>query len=341
MRFRRFFVCLLVLGLILSMPATAFGEEKIAVKALILPKFEVEKMAGDFPGEAQYYYEHYLMDADSYEIPGGMPGGRLYVKDGVGLYLLGMGKISAALGTAAVLSDSRFDFSDAFILSTGCAGSSVGSTVMGDVFVITAAIDYDLGHHADSREMLDPTKPTWFRESDFDDIAVVRLNENLMDRVFSLVENEPLQTTERTRSYMASAYGNAPWAVRDPCVQRGTTVTADNYWKGVYDHANAVNMAETYSCKDAYATTEMEEVAVCRAVQSMGMLDRLIILRDSVNMDGFMHGATPESLWGDRETALDIATEESEESADIFVTAMENNFAAGRVIIDAILAGEL
>ena len=38
--------------------------EKIAVKALILPKFEAGEMAGDFPGEAQYYYENYLEGAE-------------------------------------------------------------------------------------------------------------------------------------------------------------------------------------------------------------------------------------------------------------------------------------
>ena len=53
-------------------------------------------------------------------------GSRLYVKDGVALYMLGMGKVNAALSTRAVLSDERFDFSQACIISTGCAGSAAG-----------------------------------------------------------------------------------------------------------------------------------------------------------------------------------------------------------------------
>ncbi|MGX8688720.1 MAG: hypothetical protein ACSW8K_13105, partial [bacterium] len=32
-------------------------EKKLPVKVLILPKFEVGEMTGDFPGEAQYFYE--------------------------------------------------------------------------------------------------------------------------------------------------------------------------------------------------------------------------------------------------------------------------------------------
>ena len=58
--------------------------------------------------------------------------------------VLGMGKINAALGTMAILSDSRFDFSEAFIISTGCAGSSSGNTVMGDVFLIESVLPLGL-----------------------------------------------------------------------------------------------------------------------------------------------------------------------------------------------------
>ena len=71
----------------------------------------------------------------------------------------------------------------------------------------------------------------------------------------------------------------------------------------------------------------------------MGMLDRLIIIRDSVNLDVFMLGATPESLW-ENAKATAIASEENVEAADIFMTAMKNNFNVGRIIVDMILAGQ-
>ncbi|MBR3360712.1 MAG: hypothetical protein IKG39_05210 [Lachnospiraceae bacterium] len=35
-------------------------EQKIPVRVLILPKFELDKITGDFPGEAQFFYEEYL-----------------------------------------------------------------------------------------------------------------------------------------------------------------------------------------------------------------------------------------------------------------------------------------
>ena len=348
MDYFRIIAFILVLGLTVFCMAEACcetvnteqaGKERIPVRVLILPKFEVGEMEGDFPGEAQHYYERYLTGAEAYEVPGADEGNRLYVKDGVALCLVGMGKVNAALNTMAILSDRRFDFSGAYILSTGCAGSAVESTVMGDVVVVTAAVDYDLGHHADAREMTEESAVTWFRDPDFDSAAVAKLNPELMEKVFRLAENVPVETTEITRNFMRAAFDGAAWAVRDPKVLRGTAVTGDNYWKGKYGHENAKCMAETHGCPDPYAVTEMEDIAVCTAAKRMGMLDRLIILRDSVNMDVFMLGETPESLWNPEMAALTLASENNVEAADIFATAMKNNFAVGSMIIDAILNG--
>ena len=330
---------LLCLGIGSEPPATQ--EALIPIRVLILPKFEVGELSGDFPGEAQYYYEAYLAGGDAYEIAAGVEGGKLYVKDGVALYLMGMGKVNAALSTAAVLSDPRFDFSDAYVISTGCAGSAVGYSVMGDVFLITAAVDFDLGHHADARELGDPESGTWFHDADFDGTASILLDTELMDRAFSLIRDVPIETTERTRNYMRAAFDGADWAVRDPRVQRGTTVTGDNYWKGTFDHQNALRMVETYGCPDPYALTEMEDVAIGIALRRYGRLDRFIILRDSVNMDVFMPGATPERLWDPAAADDQLSSEDSTEAADIFATAMHNNFVVGSVLVDAILSGEL
>ncbi len=327
-------VVLITAGAVSTTEEVAAQTLPLLVKVLLLPKFEIDKMAGDFPGEAQYYYEQYLMGAEEYDVP--HSSSKLYYKDGIAMCVQGMGKINAALSTMAILSDTRFDCSEAYIISTGCAGSSAGTTVMGDVFLITAAVDYDLGHHADARELSNPDGTTWFHDAEFDDAAVVRLNPELMDKVYALAKDTPVETTEVTRNNMRAAFDGADWAVRDPKVLRGTTVTGDNYWKGQYGHLNAVRMTEVYQCPDPYATTEMEDVAVARTVERMGMLDRLIMIRVSVNMDVFMLGTTPESLWRDA-SADTLVSEESVEAADIFMTAMKNNFDVGRTIIDRIL----
>ena len=317
-------------------------DEAIDIKVLILPKFENGEIQGDFPGEGQLYYEAYCMGGEEYDIEGGMPGGKLYVKDGVALYVTGMGKVNSSNSVTAILSDDRFDFSDAYFLSTGCCGTATGNTTMGDVFVISATIDYDLGHHADVRDMksYDENTTTWYNDGGYDNASYKLLNQDLIGRVYDLVKDTELQTTEKTVAFMAYTFDNAEWATREPMVQRGTVVTGDNYWKGIYDENNAILMSEFYGAPDAYTCTEMEDNSIAVALDRFGYLDRYIVIRDSVNMDVFMNGASPEMLWGEN---IDdsLASEDSIEAADIFFTARHNNFKVGSQVVDAIIDGTL
>lgn len=313
---------------------------EIPVRVLILPKFEVGEMAGDFPGEAQLFFEEYLAGGAEYEIEGCAGINRLYYKDGIALCPVGQGKVSSALNTSVVLADTRFDFSDAYVLSVGCGGGAEGYGIFGDVFVISAAADYDLGHHADPRELSRGTETTWFHDESFDESAIIRMDPDLTARVYDRIKDVPLQTTERTGKFLNREYPNEAWADRPPQVMRGTSVTGDNFWKGRYDHQNAMLITETYGCDDPFAITEMEDIAVGQAARRAGMLDRLIVLRVCVNMDVFPTGVTPEMLWSP-ETDDYLASEDSMESVDIFETAMSNCFEAGKVLIDAILEGSL
>ena len=376
-----------------SLLLSACGSSPKKIKVLILPKFEIGEMTGDMPGEAQLYYEEYLNGAEEYEIEGGHKDNKLYVKDDIAMLITGESKVNSALSLDAALRDERFDYSDAYIISTGCAGSGTETTVMGDVFVITATVDYDLGHQADIRDMQgyergsavsdesrkksdgtseeeradeaveetqnemtsgttdqdsndsatenyaknSEVQTTWFHDETWDDVSYKILNQELTEKAFSLVKDTKLETTENTRKYMAKGFQNADWATRDPMVQKGTAATSDNYWKGAYDEANARLVAETYNCPDPYAVTEMEDNALAVVLDHMGMLDRFLIIRCSVDMDVFMNGSTPESLWGGQ-VVEDLS---EEESADIFETAMHNNFKVGNQVIDAILEGQL
>lgn len=313
------------------------------IKALLLPKFELAPLTGDTPGEAQAFYREYFKGCESFEIPGSCPGSRLYVNaDGVSMYITGMGKVNAASSVTALLCDSRFDFSSAYILSVGCAGGAEGYAVMGDVFVITAAVDFDMGHHADIREMENSQSPiTWFHDVSYDDVALTKLNPRLTEKVYALLKDLPLQTTPRTQAFLKREFPCEAWAVQQPCVKKGTTVSGDNFWKGKYDHANAAFMCTSYGCSDPFALSEMEDSAIGAVLRRFGMADRYIIIRTCVNMDVFMNGDTPEKLWNPNYRSTMIASDDNIESADIFPTAMENNFRAVRLVVSAIVNGEL
>ena len=56
-----------------GMTVYADDTEKIPVKALILPKFEIGEAEGDFPGEAQLFYEHYCAGCKELDIPNTTP----------------------------------------------------------------------------------------------------------------------------------------------------------------------------------------------------------------------------------------------------------------------------
>lgn len=318
------------------------NEKMLPVKVLLLPKFELEELTGDTPGEAQLFYGAYFKKAESYEIRGGFPGSRLYYSNGAAMYITGMGKVNATASLTAVLSDPRFDFSRAYVISTGCAGGAVGESVMGDVYVITAAVDYDIGHHADIRDMEDSKSlVTWFRDASYDNSAYRLLNQELTQKVYDLLHDSPIRTTPRTRRFMAKEFNDAEWALRQPEVRKGTTLSGDNFWKGLYGHANAVRMAESYGCPDPYALSEMEDLPIALVLDRFGMLDRYIIIRACVNMDVFMSGGTPEKLWRPDYRSTMIAGDDNCESADIFPVAMENNFHAVSRVIDNILNGDL
>jgi nucleoside phosphorylase len=96
--------------------------------------------SGDAAGEAQHFYEELFRDADEDVIPGLGDDTVMYVKDGRALCFAGVGKVDSALRTAAILTDDRFDYSDAYIISVGCGGSAEGYSVMGDVVVVTGIV---------------------------------------------------------------------------------------------------------------------------------------------------------------------------------------------------------
>ena len=91
---------------------------------------------------------------------------------------------------------------------------------------------------------------------------------------------------------------------------KGTALSGDNFWKGIYGHVTASYIANYYACPDPYAVTEMEDIAVANTAACFDMLDRVVALRAIVN-------------------------------TDIFEPAMHILLDAGSIIIDGILDGSL
>ena len=80
---------IIVFTVILSILITLTGcsaqmkDQRTPVQVLILPKFALDEMAGGFPGEAQYFFEEYLVGGDAYDIDGCPESNKLYYKNGI------------------------------------------------------------------------------------------------------------------------------------------------------------------------------------------------------------------------------------------------------------------
>jgi hypothetical protein len=85
----------------------------------------------------------------------------------------------------------------------------------------------------------------------------------------------------------------------------------------------------------------MEEVALIAAAKCFGLQDRVVSLRVVVNMDTFLAGVTPESLWLGNDGFNETVDEGTTETLDIFEPAMDNLFDTASIVIDAALAGDL
>ena len=83
------------------------------------------------------------------------------------------------------------------------------------------------------------------------------------------------------------------------------------------------------------------EIGIMNAAECFGLKDRVISLRVIVNMDTFLKGEDPERLWIGVSSFSGKVMEENSETVDIFAPGMENLFDAGRIVVDAILAGDL
>ena len=343
---RKIVLWMLLVASLVCFAGYAAGEEileKAPLRVLIISKFEIEKITGDFPGEAQLFYERYCAGHNEIAIPHMPPSGHFYFnqENGTGILMTGVGKMAATLSLMALLVSGNYDYSDTYIVSVGCAGGSISKCALGDVIVVTAACDYDLGHHVDTHEReKSDSRIMWFPEDSHGEYEFKILNANLCNKVYEMIRDCPLRTTEQAKSFLAKHYPDYWEGEQLPSVRKGTAVTGDNYWKGLYGHETADFIAEYYGCPDPYTVTEMEEIAIANTADCFGLLDRMISLRVVVNTDLFMPGETPENTWGEVASFSEKVQTTNNETLDIFEPAMYNLFDTAAIVIDAILAGE-
>jgi purine nucleoside permease len=119
---------------LLSGPAWSAEPVPIPVKVFVAAMFEIGKNTGDRAGEVQHWYERYWRDAAPIDVRGAL--NPVYCDaDGVcGAVLgMGMGKVASSSSMQAILLNPRFDFSHAYYVLSGVAGTPPSRGTIGEV----------------------------------------------------------------------------------------------------------------------------------------------------------------------------------------------------------------
>jgi purine nucleoside permease len=295
-------------------------EEKQPIKVLVFGMFEVGENKGDFAGEFQHFYEAYFDGADSYDL-NTMPL-TLYVnEEGVAGAIAGMGKAQAGATLTTILRDDRFDFSDTFILISGCSGMNPERGTLGDVVIADALVDYELGHAWKESDNPKDSDSLFLRSSGYDRSGYIPLNSSLVDWAFSLVQDIPLNDADAAKEYR-KLYSAAE-ALETPTVRRGVSVTGDSYWHGKASSEHADDVCSSYDA-GTYMVTQMEDNAFGVVAMNENKLDRLLVIRDVVNYDQPYPGQS--------------VTESLDASSGAFSIGMGNGFAVTNTIIEELLS---
>ncbi|AEV29219.1 purine nucleoside permease [Sphaerochaeta pleomorpha str. Grapes] len=294
--------------------------EKPVVKVLVLDMFEVGANKGDFAGEFQNYYETYFDGAESYTL-NSMPL-TLYINDdGVAGCIAGMGKAQASSTLTAILSDPRFDFSQTYILVSGCSGMPPQRGTLGDVVWANELVDFELGHAWTESDIAPGTSATFLRSEGYDRAGYIKLNASLSQWAYETTKDVVLVDDPKAAAYRAN-YGAAE-ALETPAVRMGVSVTGDSYWHGEHSSLHADEVCAAYGA-GTYMVTQMEDSAFGVAAMNYGLLDRLLVCRDVVNFDQPYPGQT--------------VLESLSASSGAFSMGMKNGFLVGSKVIDSLVA---
>lgn len=193
----------------------------------------------------------------------------------------GQGKANAATSMMAILGSDRFNFSKAYFLTAGIAGTPPEQATLGSAVWARWLVDFDLGNHLSPAEA--PEVPFGFRPVEDYNTAAYHLNDALVDKAFDLTREAKLADSPEVAAERAPYPGQAG---RTPSVMKCDTMTGDDFYSGKFlsDTARYIMDVRTKSA-GTYCSTQMEDNATATALKAHGYLDRYLSLRTISNFD--------------------------------------------------------
>lgn len=305
-----------------TVPATAQQAAPIDVKVFIAAMFEIGQNTGDRAGEFQHWFERYFKDAKSITVPGAL--NPVFCNaDGVCGSVLGMGKVNSSASVQAIVLNPQFNFSLAYYVISGVAGTPPSRGTIGDVTWGSWLVDYDLGHRWAPEEGK-PGAPVFVPRKGYEEYRRFQLNPALVKAAYDLSKAQPLLDSASAQRYRLR-YPDAA-ARKAPSVHVGTHVAGDTFFHGPGLSREAQYIAKLYGADD-YVATEMEAAAIALVLKRTHGTDRILSLRGSVNFD---QGHPQEST-------QDHLDPKPGETAGGFAETVRNVATVGGVVVDTIV----
>ena len=215
----------------------------IAIKAVVVTMFEHGELAGDRPGEFQFWVERFPLDQ---QLPFEMGQHPLRLSaSGVLGVCTGGGVTNATASIMALGLDPRFDLSAAYWVVAGIAGGDPVDLTIGSGAWARYVIDGDLAFEVDAREIPEdwpygmiplgadaPAAPGDDVTQGWTvDTSSFTLNPGLADWAVVTSKEVVLPSYPEPRAFSKQFRGFAG-ALSEPGVMLGETLSASTYWHG-------------------------------------------------------------------------------------------------------------
>ncbi len=205
---------------------------------------------------------------------------------------IGEGKSNAGASVVAILDDPQFNFSNAYFMTAGIAGTPPSVGTLGFAAWARYVVDFDLGHHLVPSQASD--YPFGYIAPGSGYAESFTLNASLAETAYRVTRNVALADSAEADKTRAKYSGQAG---KKPFVALCDTVAGDDYWAGATLSAEGQYiMTANTDGKGTYCTTEQEDSAVAEALSRFGFLSRYLDLRTASNFDQPYPGETVEQL---------------------------------------------
>jgi purine nucleoside permease len=311
----------------------------IPVKVVVVTMFEIGKLTGDKPGEAQFWVERDGLDR---VLPFPLGEYELRMNDaGLLLICTGGGVTNSSSSIMALGLDPRFDLSKSYWLVAGIAGGDPLDVSLGTAAWAKHVVDGDLLYEIDAREIpadwpygllpLGAKKPNDLASGWTVDTIHYELNGGLADWAFRLTKDHPVADSPGIAQFRRQFVGY-PAALRPPFVTIGDSLSSSRYWHGERMNQWANDWVKLQAGKDAnFMMSNMEDsgtLTALRRLSRVGRVDlkRVLVLRTASNYS--MPPLGKSAAWS--------TTAEYPEQG---LPALEAAYQVGNRVVQALIAG--